>query len=130
MNRPIGRVATCTVIWLMIKGSFRNEKNWLRNERRAQEISPRNHIRNVHTGRDVSSSLGTVNRTSSIGETSSSFTSCSSLFAVFTNVASSSVVELTIGASVNTAPIRIYTEGLNNIEREYSDSVSYHNTHI
>lgn len=47
----------------------------LRNERSTHEINPKDHIRNVQTGRVGSSSLETVSRTSSIGETSSSSSS-------------------------------------------------------
>lgn len=72
MNRPIGKVATCTVIWVMMSGSVRYEKNWLRNDRVTQDKTPKNHILKVHTGRDRSSLLVTVSRTSSIGDSSSS----------------------------------------------------------
>lgn len=71
MNRPTGRVATCTEIMEMTRGSVRYMKKVLRKERRTQETSPNDHIRNVHTGRLGSSSFETVRRTSSIGETSS-----------------------------------------------------------
>lgn len=54
-----------------MSGSVLYAKNWLRNDRRPHDIRPRNHIRNVHTGRVGSSVLATVSRTSSIGETSS-----------------------------------------------------------
>lgn len=44
----------------------------MRNERRAHERRPRNHILKVHTGRVGSSVLVTVRRTCSTGDTSSS----------------------------------------------------------
>lgn len=54
---------------------MRNEKKVLRKERRMQENRPIVHIRNVHTGSDVSSSFNTVRRTSSMGDKSSSVSS-------------------------------------------------------
>lgn len=72
MKRPMGRVATWTVIWVMMRGSVRQAKNWFKKERRQQETSPKNHILKVHTGRKGSSVLGTVKRTCSIGDISSS----------------------------------------------------------
>ena len=44
----------------------------MRKERRAQERRPSVHIRNVHTGSEVSSVVGTVSRTCLIGDCSSS----------------------------------------------------------
>lgn len=55
-----------------MSGSVRYAKNWLRKERRAHERRPRNHMRKVHTGSVGSSVFFTVNRTSSIGDSSSS----------------------------------------------------------
>ncbi|KAL5855131.1 hypothetical protein ACOSQ4_004933 [Xanthoceras sorbifolium] len=60
------------MIWVITRGSVLYEKNWLRNDSRAHETRPKNHIRNVHTGRVGSSVLVTVSRTSSTGESSSS----------------------------------------------------------
>jgi hypothetical protein len=60
------------VIWLMTMGSLRYAKNWLTKERSAQEMKPIVHIRNVHTGSVESSVVGTVSRTCSTGDTSSS----------------------------------------------------------
>lgn len=74
MKRPTGRVATKTVIWVMMRGSVRYAKNWLRKERRAHESRPKVHIRKVHTGRVGSSVLDTVSRTCSTGESLSSST--------------------------------------------------------
>jgi hypothetical protein len=74
MKRPMGRVATTTVIWVMMMGSVRYAKNWLRKERRAHESKPKVHIRKVHTGWVGSSVLDTVSRTSSMGDSSSSST--------------------------------------------------------
>lgn len=71
-NRPTGRAATWTVIWVMTSGSVRYAKNWLRKERVQHERMPSNHIRKVHTGREGSSVIGTVRRTSSIGDSSAS----------------------------------------------------------
>lgn len=49
-------------------GSFRYQKNWLRKDRRMQDIIPRNHVRKVSTGDDGSSVIGTVSATCSTGE--------------------------------------------------------------
>ena len=70
MNRPMGSVATCTEIMDITNGSVRYKKKALRNERRAQEVTPKVNTRKVHTGRVGSSVLETVSRTS-IGESSS-----------------------------------------------------------
>jgi hypothetical protein len=53
-------------------GSVRYEKNWLRKLMSTQDSSPSAHIRNVHTGSVGSSPVGTVSRTSSIEDASSS----------------------------------------------------------
>lgn len=53
-------------------GSVRYQKNWLRKERRTHERVPSTHIRNVRTGREGSSVVGTVRATCSTGEFSSS----------------------------------------------------------
>jgi hypothetical protein len=74
MKRPTGRVATKTVIWVMMRGSVWYAKNWLRKERRAHESRPKVHIRKVHTGRVGSSVLDTVSQTCSTRESSSSST--------------------------------------------------------
>lgn len=86
MKWPTGRVATCTVICVIISGSVRQAKNWFRNERSEHESRPRNHIRKVQTGRVESSVFVTVSRTSSIGDTSSSSTSTSPATADLTAV--------------------------------------------
>lgn len=71
MNLPMGSEATRTVICVMMSGSRLYEKNWFRKESRTQDMRPRTHIRNVHTGRAGSSVTGTVRRTCSMGEISS-----------------------------------------------------------
>lgn len=53
---------------VMDSGSFRYQKNWLRKDRRMQDIVPRNHVRKVNTGDDGSSVIGTVSATCSTGE--------------------------------------------------------------
>lgn len=50
------------------RGSRRYQKNWLRKERRAQEIVPSVRVRKVKVGREESSVVGTVRATCSIGE--------------------------------------------------------------
>jgi len=72
MKWPTGSDATCTVICVTTSGSVRYEKNWLRKLMSAHDSSPMLHIRNVHTGSDESSVVGTVSRTCSIGDVSSS----------------------------------------------------------
>ena len=51
-----------------MRGSLRYQKNWLRKERRPHARVPRIHVRNVKLGREVSSVIGTVKATCSIGE--------------------------------------------------------------
>jgi len=64
---------------VIVSGSVRYQKNWLRKERRMHERAPNTHIRKVRTGRDGSSVVGTVRATCGMGEFSSvsspSFTS-------------------------------------------------------
>lgn len=62
---------------VIVNGSVRYQKNWLRKDRRIHERAPKTHIRNVRTGSDGSSVIGTVRATCLIGEFSSG--SCSSL---------------------------------------------------
>ena len=62
---------------MIVKGSVRYQKNWLRNDKRTHEMVPKTHIRNVRTGREGSSVVGTVKATCVTGEFSSS--SCTSL---------------------------------------------------
>nr|GMD00809.1 predicted protein [Ipomoea batatas] len=65
-----------TAIWaeieLMVNGSRRYQKNWLRKERRKQASAPRSHVRNVTAGKVGSSVTGTVRATCSTGEFSPS----------------------------------------------------------
>lgn len=65
----------------------------MRKESSAHENRPRNHMRKVHTGSDVSSVLGTVSRTCSTGESSSS------------SIEGSSVSFLLGSRSISTVPI-------------------------
>lgn len=58
------------------RGSVRYQKNWLRNDNRTQETVPKTHIRNVRTGREGSSVVGTVKATCLTGEFSSVSCSC------------------------------------------------------
>lgn len=51
----------------------------MRNDKRMQEILPKTHMRNVRTGNEWSSVVGTVSATSRIGEFSSSSSASSSL---------------------------------------------------
>ncbi|GER45953.1 LPXTG-motif cell wall anchor domain protein [Striga asiatica] len=67
MNLPIGRATICTVRADRPIGFWRYAKNWFTDASRTHEVSPRNHVRKVSTGRVGSSVGGTVSRTSSIG---------------------------------------------------------------
>ncbi|KAJ8620524.1 hypothetical protein MRB53_029053 [Persea americana] len=51
MKWHMDSAVTCTEIWMVMKGSVREAKNWLRKERSARDISPKNHMLNVYTGR-------------------------------------------------------------------------------
>ena len=51
-----------------MRSSLRYQKNWLRKERRPHARVPRIHVRNVKLGREVSSVIGIVRATCSIGE--------------------------------------------------------------
>lgn len=56
---------------MIVKGSVRYQKNWLRKDKRTQERVPKTHIRKVTTGRDGSSAVDTVVATCLMGEFSS-----------------------------------------------------------
>lgn len=70
---PRGTTAICAEMAVIVSGSVRYQKNWLRKDRRMHERAPKTHIRNVSTGRDGSSVVGTVRATCLTGE----FSSCS-----------------------------------------------------
>nr|GLL26257.1 hypothetical protein TorRG33x02_114240 [Ipomoea trifida] len=69
---PSGTTAIWAEIELMVNGSRRYQKNWLRKERRKQASAPRSHVRNVTAGKVGSSVTGTVRATCSTGEFSPS----------------------------------------------------------
>lgn len=73
INWPRGTTAICAEMAVIVSGSVRYQKNWLRKDRRMHERAPKTHIRNVSTGRDGSSVVGTVRATCLTGE----FSSCS-----------------------------------------------------
>uniref|UniRef100_A0A0E0L770 Uncharacterized protein n=1 Tax=Oryza punctata TaxID=4537 RepID=A0A0E0L770_ORYPU len=72
MRRPSGTTAICAEMAVMVSGSFRYQKNWLRKESTAHDAVPSTHILNVSTGVSGSSLTGTVSATCSTGEFSSS----------------------------------------------------------
>lgn len=68
MNLPSGRVIICAMmeeIWSLF---CRYPKNWFEKARTTHEKKPSVHVRNVRAGMFGSSVVGTVNRTSSIGQ--------------------------------------------------------------
>lgn len=78
--RPKGRAAIWADIAVMVSGSDRYEKNWLRKARIAHDKIPNVHIRNVYTGVDGSSRVETVRATCSIGDWSGTASSPSRHF--------------------------------------------------
>ena len=61
MKWHMGSAATCIEIWMVMRGLVRQAKNWLRKERSAHDIGPKNHMLNIHTGRLGSSKFNTMN---------------------------------------------------------------------
>lgn len=77
MRRPRGTTAIWAEIAEIVRGSVLYQKNWLRNDKRIHERVPKTHMRNVKTGNEGSSVVGTVSATCRIGEFSSSSSSSS-----------------------------------------------------
>uniref|UniRef100_A0A0E0DW16 Uncharacterized protein n=1 Tax=Oryza meridionalis TaxID=40149 RepID=A0A0E0DW16_9ORYZ len=65
MRRPSGTTAICAEMAVMVSGSLRYQKNWLRKESTAHDAVPSTHILNVSTGVSGSSLTGTVSVTCS-----------------------------------------------------------------
>lgn len=72
MSFPSGSTTIWAEIDVKDKTFWRYPKNWFKNARKIQARIPKTHVRNVKHGSVGSSVIGTVRRTSSIGE---SFTS-------------------------------------------------------
>lgn len=80
----------------------------MRNDRRAHDIRPKNHIRKVHTGRVGSSLLVTVSRTCSMGDmSSSSMVVAPMAFSAseFLSLVAATAAEVAYGVSISRDPI-------------------------
>lgn len=71
MSWPKGTTAIWAEMAVIVRGSVLYQKNWFRNDNRTHERVPNTHIRNVRTGREGSSVVGTVRATCLMGEFSS-----------------------------------------------------------